>query len=314
MLMQYIVELKAVSEVLSGEIVQSDDWLNNNDLDLLNDGAQLGSTSEYTNGQHYHCESLKLKITDRGVFLLNNDGEIELFSGDKLTANNQTYHAVITSESVSAPVVEEKSLPQVSPQPAAHDIWGSDDVKPAHIHVPDPFANQYQGTSLPTIENTARHNSVAAPFQVTNVNSSDSLGFLYEQDGRNEQDPNALLPSAPISNASSSILESDRFNNTPNYFNGVPDTNQQNMQQPSSDANVLSDLGIDEAYANNMTERFANSSTPDVMNESPADRLDEFLSTDDERYYSSDQTNYPANPTATEKASWVSGVKNVFKR
>jgi hypothetical protein len=84
------------------------------------------------------------------------------------------------------------------------------------------------------------------------LHSNDTLNFLYQSNTQGNVDPNALLPSVPLTGADTTSLQ-----NMPNYFSGNHEsptgmTPSSGVHLPGREANVLNELGIGASSTSNI--------------------------------------------------------------
>jgi hypothetical protein len=288
------IQLVPITHVADVEAAD-DDWLNNDSTDLLSTVDDLKTTSK-TCGQQYTVTSLMLKTTTEGCYLKKEKGDIELFSGDAIILGEHSFQVVIEHQmqASSKPVTPSVQPSAVAPV-VSGDIWGSDEVEPSLVSVPDPFAQARQSQAFANLP------------QVPNVHSHDPLNFLYDNTQVSSADPNALLPSVSLS--SSSLPQTS----TPNYFsdNATTQAGPQltaNLPASGHQGNVLNELGI---HQTQVSDTLVTSPVADVMNESPADRLDEYLNFDE--HYSQPQPTALSQNTNNDTSA-LNSMRSLFKK
>jgi hypothetical protein len=97
MTIETVITLEPISTVASNES-SSDDWLNNNDAELINASAQHDSVATSIEGERYNVDTIACKTTSQGVFLQTANGEVELFSGDLIIVAEQMLRVKVTQE------------------------------------------------------------------------------------------------------------------------------------------------------------------------------------------------------------------------
>ena len=299
MTIETVITLEPISAVAINES-SGDDWLNNNDAELINASAQHDSVETSINGERYNVDTIACKTTSQGVFLQTENGEVELFSGDQIIIAQQAFRVKVTQENTQS-AVEPKLAPTQTLNFVGDDIWGSGDERRTPLsHVPDPFQQQTH-TVLP---------AVAQPLQgMPDVHSNDTLNFLYQSNAQGNVDPNALLPSVPLTGANTTPLQ-----NMPNYFSGNHEISTgmappSGAHLPGREANVLNELGIGASATSNIIPQEELKS---VLDESPLDRLDEYLSVDEERYQPPAQSIVPQTTARDENSPWLQNVRSLF--
>jgi hypothetical protein len=286
--------------------VDGDDWLNNDNTELLNEISTTADTHINSIGQHYTVDSLLLNTRNTGIFLKTRQGDVELFTGDEISIAEQRYEVVINHQvkntAKAAPInaapvkAPSESLPMIG-----GDIWGSDEMLAPSVKVADPF-----------VHTPRRHVQNNLP-QAPQVQTRDPLNFLYDHTGSHDHNPNALLPSVSLT---SSMLPA---NTTPNYFS--ENLREQSTSQLASplpragyEGNVLNELGI---HQTSVSDSLMQPTTNNFMDESPVDHLDEYLTIDDDRYeYSPSQApmNYEDSSHSTNREnSALSSMRSLFK-
>lgn len=255
---------------------QNDNWLENNDADLL---SNVTDFSQKTNVQNlanqvskeplriFDVSQIEIKSIAGGFALLTDNGEQLLQTGDRISAGKTQFEVTITKEEIvtTPATAQHESLPDL---PELDDIWQTPTASnklPSNNNLADPFASVLPGSKQP---------------------QQDDLHFLYKNTDNLSQ-PQGSLP--PTHQARVDSYMPALNINTGSHYAPAPSaqTLSNTVERPqnrtsSTEGNVLHDLGINaETTSTTLTLSPETNSPNNYANQAPADRLDELLSDDD---------------------------------
>ncbi len=301
--------LKLIPIITQDELIsptdqsQHDDWLNNDDAGLLNAKVSqddekkdehelnqiLGQLANHSEHRIFQKETLEIKTTTNGFELVDGDEHIVLQDDDIIRLPTALFKVKIQKEHIvkyDAETANDNAV--ISSAPEIEDIWSSShDTNYKGNRFADPFAA-----------------SANAAKKGTFSSQQDPLDFLY--DPHSETKANILQP---VINEQSSFTDNGLAINTKQSYHpaqsGYSEPQYLNSSAPSSEGNVLNDLGIDEA-SSTIAQKNYHSGKTSYLEQSPMDMLDEYLDSNETISYDSSIPNSPPQSFRSQEPFGVS--------
>lgn len=290
----------------------ADDWLENNDADLLssveakaktdtgnaNIADVLSSIADDDDTRILHVNHIEIKQTNDHFMLATDNGPVALQNGDVIAVGETPLKVSIHKETIVAYEGPARKPETDYASPDANDIWSAANAN-TNNRFSDPFASN-SPYPLHTPASTTQSNVTADP-----------LGFLYGSSAQQPSQVNNLLPGTSVlpGNISgfSHTLPYDQVPTTNMHIPSMPlpgnsglnvDTQQHytptHMSEPQdqryrqgraetpvgADGNILRDLGINEQHNATIVNRDYTQGSHPFTEQSPMDMLDEYLSDD----------------------------------
>lgn len=270
---------------------EHDDWLNNDDVSLLDTtvvqntkatdeqglNQLLDQLANHSAHRIHQKETLEIKSTPNGFVLIDGNKLVVLQDDDIIRLPTVLLKVKIQQEHVVNYDSEKANdVTAISSAPEIEDIWSSShEANYQGNRFADPFA----------ASGTANQKGNFASQQ-------DPLDFLYDPHSGSKS--NTFPASVEILNNRSNFRDDGLTINTKQSYQPAQsnhlESRYSNSSAPSSEGNVLNDLGIDES-SSTIAQRNYHSGKTSYLEQSPMDILDEYLDTSETISYDSNIPN-----------------------